>query len=353
MKGQGDAADATGLIHGGEGAPPASRVPARVTSRDVARAAGVSQSTVSLVLKGSTQIPSATQLRVRSAMEALGYQRNAVAAALRSRRTSAVLFAMPKSVVHSHLSAELLAGATDEAALHGYCVVVQPSAAGAAEGVDLYRSQFVCGAVVFAIAVEDPVVSTLVAAGCPTVTMLTACRGCPMAHAVVADDSGGAAEAVRYLLAKGHRKIGLVAPHPVTDGTIASGRIGGAHLAAAERGARIDEAWVPDWTVSDGSDAGARLLARSDRPTAIFAISDALAFGVMSAVAAAGMRVPDDIAIVGFDNLPWSQHFSPPLTTVDFPVYSVGRGAVRRLLRPEEAAEAEWVPTRLIVRGSA
>ncbi len=106
-------------------------------------------------------------------------------------------------------------------------------------------------------------------------------------------------------------------------------------------------------TVSDGRDGGALLLARSDRPTAIFAISDALAFGVMSAAAAAGMRVPDDIAIVGFDNLPWSQHISPPLTTVDFPVYSLGRGAVHRLLCPEEAVDAECVPTRLIVRGSA
>ncbi len=329
------------------------RAPARVTSRDVARAAGVSQNTVSLVLKGSTRISAATQARVHAVMERLGYEPNAMAAALRSRTTRALLFVAPRAAVHSHVTAELVAGATDEAAEHDYCIVVRPVGPHGTEAVELYRRQFVSGAVVLPASVDDPAVGALVGAGCPTVVMLTTSAACPGHRTVVADDAGGAVQAVSHLLSRGHRRLGLVAPRGLVEGTISASRIRGAQQAALQGGAQLEEAWVDDWGVRDGSAGGARLLQRQGRPTGIFAISDALALGVLAAAGAAGLRVPGDVAVVGFDNREWSQYWNPPLTTVEFPLRSVGRAAVRRLLCPEEPPEWERVPARLIVRGSS
>lgn len=324
----------------------------RVTSRDVARAAGVSQNTVSLVMQGSTRISPPTQARVRAAMERLGYQPNAVAAALRSRRTRALLFAAPRVAVHSHLNAELLAGATDEAAVDGYCVLVRAVDSDGAEAVECYRGQWVSGAVVFASRAGDATVQALVSAGCPTVSMITACDSCPPERTVVADDAGGAAQAVRHLLRKGHRRLGLVATPGVPGGRISAERGAGARRAAAEAAVDLTEVVVDDWGAQEGFLGGARLLAAQDRPTAVFALSDALAFGVMRAAAGAGLRVPEDVAVVGFDNRVWGEYCTPTLTTVEFPVYEIGRQAVRRLLHPEGTVGAGCVPVHLIVRGS-
>lgn len=347
----------------GEGAPPGPRAgcpasppsggrPARVTSRDVARAAGVSQNTVSLVLRGSTRISSPTHERVRAAMERLGYQPNAVAAAPRSRTTRALLFVAPRAAVHSHVTAELLAGATDEAAADGYCLLVRAVGPDAAEAVESYRGQWVSGAVVFASTVRDAAVEALAAAGCPTVAMITACAACPPEPTVVADDAGGAAQAVGHLLSKGHRRLGLVGPRGMPGGRISAERVAGARLAAASAAVALAEVVVGDWGVADGLAGGTGLLAGPGRPTAIFALSDALALGVTRAAGAAGLRVPQDVAVVGFDNRDWGEYCTPPLTTIEFPLYEIGRLAVRRLLRPGDAGPPGPVPARLVVRGS-
>ncbi len=338
---------------GTEPEPTAHRLRQRATSRDVARAAGVSQNTVSLVLRGSTRISPATQARVRTAMQRLGYQPNAVAAALRSRTTRALLFVAPRAAVHTHLNAELLAGVTDEAAADAYSVLVRAVGADGAEAVESYRGQWVSGAVVFASSVREAAVEALVAAGCPTVAMITACTACPPERTVVAADGDGAAQAVRHLLARGHRRLGLVSTPGVPGGEISAARVGGARLAAAAGAADLAEVVVGDWGAREGLAGGARLLARSNRPTAIFAISDNLALGVMRAAAQAGLRVPEDVAVVGFDNRDWGEYCTPPLTTVEFPVYEIGRAAVRRLLHPEDAGGPGRVAARLLVRASS
>jgi DNA-binding LacI/PurR family transcriptional regulator len=328
-------------------APP----PRRVTSWDVARRAGVSQNTVSLILKGSRRISAETAARVRAVMAEMAYQPNAVAAALRSRRTRALLFVAPRESVRHHLTSDLIAGVTDEAAAEGYSVVIQPVQGDGSQAADLYRSQLVSAAVVFPRDIDDAAATALTAAGCPTVAVLSPCR-CLGEAALMADDVGGAEAAVRHLLQRGHRRIAVVVPPGPPWGPAAS-RLAGARRAAATAGVSLWEVPVHDWAVADGYQAGRALLQGADRPTAVFAVSDRLAFGVLQAADEARCRVPHDLAVVGFDNAEWSRYSRPPLTTVEFPVYAIGREAVRRLLHPAETPAWTRAPARLEVRGSS
>jgi LacI family transcriptional regulator len=325
--------------------------PRRVTSWDVARRAGVSQNTVSLILKGSRRISAATAARVRAVMAEMGYQPNAVAAALRSRRTRALLFVAPRESVRHHLTSDLIAGVTDEAAAEGYSVVIQPVQGGGSQAADLYRSQLVSAAVVFPRDIDDAAAAALAAAGCPTVAVLGRCRSLGEA-ALMADDAGGAEAAVRHLLERGHRRIAVVVPPGPPWGPAAS-RLAGARRAAAAAGVRLREVAVDNWGVEDGYQAGRALLQGAEVPTAVFAVSDRLAFGVLQAADEGRWRIPDDLAVVGFDNAEWSRYSRPPLTTVEFPVYAIGREAVRRLLHPEEVPGWARAPARLEVRGSS
>ena len=334
----------------GRGAAP-SRSPRRVTSRDVARKAGVSQNTVSLILKGSSRISPATTERVRVVMAEMGYQPNAVAAALRTRTTRSLLFVAPRESVRHHLTHDLVAGVTDEAAAAGYCVVIQPVSEDGSRAADLYRTQLVSAAVIFPRAIDDGAAEALVAAGCPTIAVLGPCHSLGDRF-VAADDQGGAAAAVRHLVERGHHRIAVVVPSGPPWG-IAAARLAGAQAAARAMGVPLREVRAADWAVADGYKAAWDLLPRPDRPSAVFAVSDRLAYGVLRAAQEMGLRVPADLAVAGFDNAEWSDYSRPPLTTVEFPVYTMGREAVRRLLNPGQAPEWERAPARLIVRGSS
>ena len=302
---------------------------ARVTSRDVAAAAGVSQNTVSLVARDSPRIRPETKLRVRAAMERLGYHRNALAAALRSSTTKALLFAAREQVIHHHVTSELLAGAIEAASAHGYSLLV--SAVGA-RGTE---------------AAADPIVAGLSAAGCPTVSLV---QPSDVADVVRADDFGGGRAAALHLLARGRRPVGVVAA-PSERSALGRDRVAGAQDAAGEVPLYVQIA--ADWTVEAGRQAAQALLLQRPRPAGIFAVSDRLAYGVLAAAAAAGLNVPGDLAVVGFDNTEWSRYCTPPLTTVDFPLRAVGRLGVERLLAPADSPRVGPVPTELIIRESA
>lgn len=328
-----------------------------VTSRDVARAAGVSQNTVSLVARGSPRVRAETRATVLEAMAQLDYRPNAVAAALRTRTTSSLLFVVDAGLIHDHLTAGLLAGAVEEARLHGYSILAQTvDADHPGLAVELYRAQLVAGALVLARMVDDPCVGVLAGSGCPSVSLLEPHAGIPPDRVIVADDGGGAAAAVRHLLDRGHSRIGLVRVPIADDGVdIAAERVRAARHAAHGRGVALVEAVADDWTFESGLAAASALLGRplAERPTAVFALSDRLAFGVLAAAARVGISVPAALAVVGFDDSEWGRYASPPLTTVEFPLRAMAREAVRRLLLPQAPREWERAPTRLIVRGSS
>jgi len=326
---------------------------AKVTSRDVAREAGVSQNTVSLVARKSPLVRPETRARVLAAMERLGYHPNAMAAALRSRTSRALAFVMAATAIHDHVTAALLTGAIEEANRHGFSIVVQPALEPEAQAaVDLYRAQLVAGALVFARRAEDPLVSGLAATGCPTISLLQPHSALPPSRSVVADDLGGSEAAVRHLLHRDHRRLGLVAVRSV-GGTLAAERLAGARAVAGAAGVPLDEVVADGWSVEAGEAAAHVLLGRVPRPTGVFALSDRLAFGVMAAAAAAGLRVPEDLAVAGFDNVEWSRYTRPPLTTVEFPLRDMGAAGVQRLLAPDAPVVWDRFPARLVVRGSS
>lgn len=325
---------------------------AGVTSRDVAREAGVSQNTVSLVARDSPRVRPETKAAVRAVMARLGYHPNALAAALRSQTTPALLFVVQKRVVHDHVTAELLGGAIEGADAQGYSVlVVAVDREASGPAVDAFRARWASGALVFASGANDPTVARLVEAGCPTVSLLQPSQACPPEQVVRADDAGGARQAVEHLLARGHRRLGLVRVATQREG-LAWDRIAAARAASASAGATLVEAGCAGWTVPEGREAGRDLLLGTPRPTGVFAISDRLAFGVLEAAAELGLRVPDDVAVCGFDDTEWSRHCTPPLTTVEFPLRTLGRVGAERLLVPGRGGPAAPVQTRLIVRGT-
>ncbi len=326
----------------------------KVTSRDVAREAGVSQNTVSLVARNSPRVSAETRRAVEAAMARLHYTPNAVAAALRSQTTHTLAFVVSASELHNHVTTELLAGAIEGAANHDYTVVTvpaRPSRAGV-DAVTLFQRQNVSGALVFALTTDDPLVAALAAAGCPTVSLLQPSSAVPPERSVTADDYGGGVAAVRHLVGRGHRRLGLVGLPDRRMG-IASARMAAARDVAAAAGIPLEEAPASAWTVEAGRAAAVGLLARDPRPTGIFAISDRLAFGVLAAARAAGLSVPEDVSVVGFDNVEWAQHSAPPLTTVEFPLREIALAGVGRLLAASSAPAWTAAPARLVVRASA
>ena len=323
-----------------------------VTSRDVAREAGVSQNTVSLVLRDSPRVREETKAAVRRAAERLGYRSNGLAAALRSRSTPMVLFVVAQAHVHDHVTAGLLAGAIEGAEARGCSVIVLAEDVRApGRAAEAYRSRWASGAVVIPAAREDPLTASLVAAGCPTVVLARPPAGWPADRQVRADDPGGARQAVQHLLGRGHRRIGIVGVG--TSGTGLDGdRVSAARAAAEAAGAAVVEVPAGGWTREHGQEAARRLLAADPRPTALFAVSDRLAFGALAVAAGCGLRVPADLAVVGFDNVEWAEWSDPPLTTVEFPLREIGRRGVGLVLGGSEAGGAA-VPTRLVVRRSS
>ncbi len=328
-------------------------MPSRVTSRDVARAAGVSQNTVSLVIHDSPRVRPETKATVRAAMKRLGYHPNAVAAALRTQSTPVLLFVVRKSTVHDHVTAELLAGAIEGAEHFGDSVLVIAVDAGARLAVNAFHAGWASGSLVFAVEPNDRVVTELTAAGCPTVSLLQPSTDCPPEYLVHADDAGGARQAIAHLLERGHTRIGLVTARlePDAEGP-AFQRTRAAWEAAQAGGATLVPAYTAAWTTEGGLRAGRELLQSSPRPSAIFAISDRAAFGVLQAAREAHLRVPEDMAVVGFDDTEWARYCDPPLTTVEFPLRTIGRLGAERLLGGTPT-DLTPVPTRLIVRQSS
>jgi len=169
------------------------------------------------------------------------------------------------------------------------------------------------------------------------------------------DNAAAAAEAMDHLYSLGHRRIGIVTGPLVSP--LSRDRLRGATTRARLEGTEQDFVIMHgDFSIESGSYAAERLFVRQDRPTAIFCFNDEMAFGVMQVARRRGMRVPDDLSVVGFDDIRFSRHMDPPLTTIAQPMREIGEGTVRLLL---DILSGKTVgPTsvtlahKLIVRGS-
>jgi LacI family transcriptional regulator len=302
-----------------------------VTILDVARAAGVSKSTVSRVL--DERLPrsnSATAERVRQVAAELGYVRNPLASGLRRTGTSTIGVVVPRltDTVMAMLYEEIAA----VTASRGLFALVSTTE----EQPEVER-----------VAVEtlvqrrvDGLILTTARTGMPPrqesdrypVPHALALRTDGVSAASVGDDRLGGQLATRHLLDLGHRRIALVSGPAYASS--AQGRRDGYRQALAEAGTAFDESLVAgdSFSMESGETAGRALLDRADRPTAIFAVNDNTAIGVMAAAHALGLRIPEDLSLVGYNDIPVVSRLPVPLTTVRVPFRQIAAGALELLL---------------------
>lgn len=331
----------------------------RATSADVAARAGVSRTTVSFVMNGRTDagIPPETWRRVEEAARELGYHPHGPARDLAggsTRTIGLVLRQSAEQVAADALLAETLWGVASEARTSGYRVLVEPLTPGDGQYSELLLSQRVDGLIVSGPRVDDEELVSLVGDGFPII--LQGSLPDVPAPSVDVDNRAGARIAVEHLLGLGHRRIACITNAPLAY-TAAADRLAGYRDALDAAGIPRDEGLVEEgaFDAASGHAAMARLLARAGDVTACFIASDVVAFGALRAVREAGLRVPADISVVGFDDIPLARHFDPPLTTVRLPANALGAAAGRALiarLAGRPAVERTLLPTELIVRES-
>lgn len=316
----------------------------RVSMADVAAAAGVSAQTVSRVANGSPRVDPTTRARVEKAMGDLGYRMHRAARALRTGQTSTI--GLVVSTLASVGNSRMLQAISEAAAARDYALaVVTVGERGIREAFARLRSQGVDGAVVLNEATE------LVRDAPPADLHLVVVDSPPDERfsIVQTDHAGGARVAVEHLLGLGHDTVHHVAG-PARSFAAAE-RERGWRAALTDAGRPVPELVRGDWTSASGH---AAVSALTDA-TAVFVANDQMALGALRAFADAGRRVPEDVAVVGFDDIVDAAEYRPPLTTVrqDFDV--LGARTVEALVAAIEGGThvAETVPAPLVVRDSA
>ncbi|GAA2224268.1 LacI family transcriptional regulator [Herbiconiux moechotypicola] len=337
---------------------------ARPTIRDVAAMAGVSSGTVSRVLNGKNWVSPDARSAVEAAIATTGYRVNPHARNLALSRANSVAFLLTETqqvLFEDPNFARLVRGTTEALAARDVSSVLIMAgdlpeqsramayiAAGHVDGVLL----------AFTSAGGTPLMRRLVEAGVP----LVAC-GMPVGGfdgaigSVSADDRHGAVEMVRYLVSRGHRRIATIAGPADTPGGIA--RLEGYRQVISEQGGLVDAddalVEVSDYTVGGGAAAMRALLARRPDLDAVFAANDAMAVGALDALRSAGRRVPDDVAVAGFDDNDFAARSTPALTTVRQPFPRIAAEMVRVLLETigGEQPASVTLPTSLVLRETA
>jgi LacI family transcriptional regulator len=325
----------------------------RVTIRDVAAHAGVSVATVSKVINGRYGVSAATFARVQAVIKEMGYEASLVAQSLRNHRTNVIGILVADL---EPFSTELLKGAANAIRSTGFELVVYSAGGRTSDHVGWerrYLSRLSGTLIDGAVLVTPTVIDVRYGAPVVAVDPHTGPSDLPT---VDSDNLRGARLATEHLLGLGHRRIAMLTGRP--DLQSAQLREQGYRLALVAAGVPIDEdlvqvgAYVP--TVS--ADAARRLLGTPDRPTAVFAANDLSAIATIEVAAELGLRVPEDLSVVGFDNIPDSALSTPSLTTVNQPIHEMGRRAVNLLidLIRGESIESTHITlaTSLVVRQS-
>lgn len=330
----------------------------RATLADVALAAGVSPATASRVLNGSPRVSPSTRRQVEEAMARLGYIRNRAAKSAGSRRTGSIALVVceggPKLFSEPFFS-RILWGVSKVLVpgnLQLVLLMVQ-SGSGSRAAVRYLRSGHVDGILFVSMHGRHPF--GLENLGVPVALVGRPFSGGETLTYVDADNRGGAERAVRHLIASGRRVVATVAgPVDMSPGV---DRLEGYRAATSAAG--IDDPGLivhGDFGQVSGHHALYRLLDRRPAVDAVFAASDLMAAGVLHALRRTGRRVPDDVAVVGFDDDPLARHTHPPLTTVRQPVDEMGARTASELLalidRTSEGPRRTILGTELIIRGS-
>lgn len=319
----------------------------RVTIRDVAARAGVSINTVSRVLNGRPDVKPTTRDRVQQVIAELGYRPNRLARSLTGRSSRMVGLVVtdctnPNTARQIQVIQQVLVAV-------GYAVLIfdtQEDAAAEQAAIDLLLEQVADGVILTPVSNRGDGLASL-GQQVPLILLNRETEEPIACDIVLNDNAGGARAATEHLIALGHRRIGYVTARK--DVSTVRDRLAGYRGALIAAGLPADDQFVvrAEITVKDASAATRGLLDRPARPTAILAYNDLMAVGVLAALTEAGRRVPDDIALVGYDDIAYAPYLSVPLTTVRQQTQRMGRTAARMLL--ERFGGAEMPPRRVVL----
>jgi DNA-binding LacI/PurR family transcriptional regulator len=330
----------------------------RVTIADVATAAGVSKTAVSFAFNNPGRLGPATLERVLEVAHELGYTPHPAARALSMRRSGTIGILIPQrlsTVFANPFLSELIQGLGEQVEQDDLTLLLVPPLDGSLEGA--IRQASVDGFISVGLSPNDSALEVLDRIGIPTVHVDS--EESPSHPAVNVDDEGGAHAAARHLLELGHRQLAIIVLPPAREQTsstpTATRRLAGYQAAIREAGAPAPHTEVASISFAAGARAFAALPTGRRRPTGILAMSDMTAIGLMSAAQSAGLRVPEDLSVVGFDDVPASAWTNPPLTTVRQPIVEKGRLAARLLIQRMKGKSVDSpspLHTTLVVRES-
>jgi LacI family transcriptional regulator len=337
----------------------------QVTIKDIARELGISPSTVSRALKDHPDISVETKKAVNELAERLNYQPNIVALSLRQRKTNTIGVIIPE-VVHFFFST-VVSGIEDVAYEAGYNVILTQSN-------ESYQREVIDMKALFNSRVDGMLLSlsrettnfdhieSIISKGVPVV-FYDRMYNNPNTSKVIVDDYIGAKEAVLHLIDQGCKRIAHLEGAP--NLILSKDRLRGYQDALIERNMEVRDTYTlvcPSGSFEEGKKATRKLLSMSAPPDAIFCNNDPMAMGAMMAIKEKGLKIPDDIAVVGFSNWFFGEIMDPSLTTVDQPGFEMGQEAARLLIRQiemkdkdngEPIAETKVLKTRLIIRNSS
>ena len=322
------------------------------TIRDVARAAGVSVATVSRAMNGLDKVLPETRHRVLDAARVLRFTPSGAARSLITRRTDTIGALLPD--LHGEYFSELIRGIDQAARASGLHLLVSSSHGNADEAAAALRAMNgrVDGLLMMSPHVDSDFLAHNLPRSLPAVLVNTGTDLTGQVRFVV-DNFGGAKAMTRHLAAAGRKRIAFIGGPPGNDE--AQERLRGyrAGLRAGAREILLDG----NFTEASGHAAGRRIAQMASRPSAVFAANDMMAIGCLAALGEAGLQVPDDIALGGFDDIPIARYVTPTLTTIRVPIAALGAAALEALVKtikhPAPMTPYMTVlPVELVVRSS-
>jgi len=327
------------------------------TIHDVAQLAGVSPATVSKVMNHAPHVSDETRARVQAAAQKLNFRPNRIARSLKMSRTATL--GLITDDLEGVFTMSMMRGVEDAASEQGFSVFLCNSYGDMARErahLEVLLDKKVDGIILLSgYRVRQRGAPALPLGGLPVVYIYQYTHDMPV-PCIIPDDFGGAVTGTRHLLLVGRRRIGVI--NGPAHYEAAQQRLAGVQHALQEAGVPFDHALVRmgKWYETSGYALAHELMALPNPPDALFCMSDSIASGALSALHELGIRVPEDVALIGFDNRNFAAHQRPPLTTIALPLVEMGRLAGNLLLTAisegTESAELQRVPCPLIVRQS-
>ncbi len=326
------------------------------TIQDVARAAGVSTATVSRTLSSPDLVTKATRTKVIAAVDRLGYSPNVAAKNLRTSKTNKILVAVPD--ISNPFFSQVIRGVEEAASAAGYSVLLGDTRFGEEHEEQLaamLRRKEADGLIFLGHRLPGSLANLAQKLGALS-PIVNGCEyspdlGVPSAHI---DNERAAAEVMEHLYALGHRRIGIVTG-PLGS-PLSGDRLAGVQAAAARTGNWKLNVVEGDFTIESGHDRTLELLDAEHPPTAIFCFSDEMAMGALGAIRERDLTCPEQISLVGFDDIRFARHLHPPLTTVSQPMETIGKEVVKLLLQvlsgETDIVRHVTLAHKLVVRGS-